>query len=74
MDHEVAEKLLTMLMNSALAVDAICFPGFKREADLTPEERELGERWRQWARQSRPPPRCLYLPRTSPRVRSYRMG
>jgi len=38
---------LTRLLNSALFVDAV-LPGFKREADLTPEERERGERWRQW--------------------------
>jgi hypothetical protein len=45
---------LARLLNSALFVDAVCFPGFRREQDLTPEERERGERWRQWASQRRP--------------------
>ena len=47
------EKLIRLL-NSALFVDSIWRPGdWKREADLTPEERERGERWRQWASQRR---------------------
>jgi hypothetical protein len=48
------EKLIRLL-NSALFVDSIWRPGdWKCEADLTPEERERGERWRQWASQRRP--------------------
>lgn len=44
---------LDRLLNSALFVDSGSRHGFRNEADLTPEEREQGERWRRWARQRR---------------------
>jgi hypothetical protein len=50
-----APDKLASLLNSALFVDAVCFPGFKREQDLTDAERARGEAWRRWAQQ-RPRP------------------
>ena len=57
MQRKGDKDLLKRLLNSALATDAMMEGmtghGFRREADLTPEERERGEAWRRWARQRR---------------------
>jgi hypothetical protein len=43
--HNSDDKL-ARLLNSALAVDALMGHGFRREADLSPEEHERAEAWR----------------------------
>jgi hypothetical protein len=42
------------LLASALAVESMTLGGFRKEADLTPAERERAKRWHRWARQKRP--------------------
>jgi hypothetical protein len=54
MDRASAEKFLKALLNSALAVDTLKPCNFRNENDLTPDERELGERWRKFRDQPRP--------------------
>jgi hypothetical protein len=47
-------NLLDKLLHSALAADAMMGCDFRKESDLTPEERAHAARWRAWARQPRP--------------------
>jgi len=59
MTRDGADRFLRRLVHSALAADAMMPLNFRNEADLTPEERERGERWRRWAREldsKHPPP------------------
>jgi hypothetical protein len=42
----LADDKLARLLNSALACDAVMALGLRREADLMPDERKRGERWR----------------------------
>jgi hypothetical protein len=48
MRPRLSSDKLTHLINSALFVDSVMGHGFRNVADLTPEERERGERWRRW--------------------------
>jgi hypothetical protein len=53
MTRDEADRFLRRLAHSALAADAMMPLNFRNESDLTPEERERGERWRRFRDQPR---------------------